>query len=78
MLYYDYSTWFLDAVKATGRDVTTDKLVKSLQASTFKGLSSYDVQHFRDNQIDPEWTQVDQVVKGNWVPKSQVLDAGKA
>lgn len=78
LLFYDYASWFFQAVQATGRDLTTEKLVKALQASSYKGASSYDTQRFKDNHIDPEWTQVEQVVGGHWVAKSKPIDPTKS
>jgi ABC-type branched-subunit amino acid transport system substrate-binding protein len=75
--FYDYASWFVQELNRAGRDVTTDKLVKALQTSSFKGLASYDTQHFADNHIAPEWTRVEQVVQGVWVPRSPVLDPSR-
>lgn len=76
--FYDYTSWFVQGLQAAGRDLTTDSLVKSLQASTFKGQSSYDTQRFKDNHVDPEWVRVEQVENGIWRPRSQIIDPAKA
>jgi branched-chain amino acid transport system substrate-binding protein len=76
--FHDYASWFVQELTRAGRDVTTDKLVKALQGSSFKGLASYDTQRFVDNHIAPEWTRVEQVVQGVWVPRSPVLDPSKS
>lgn len=75
--FYDYASWFVQELGRAGRDLSTDKLVKALQSSTFKGLASYDAQRFVDNHIGPEWTRVEQVVQGRWVARSPVLDPSK-
>ena len=75
--FYDYTSWFLQEVRNAGRDLTTEKLVKALQSSSFKGVASYDTQRFANNHIDPEWTRVEQVVKGRWTPRSSVVDPAK-
>jgi hypothetical protein len=75
--FYDYTSWFLQEVRNAGRDLTTEKLVKALQASTFKGVNSYDTQRFANNHIDPEWTRVEQVVQGRWTARSNVVDPAK-
>ena len=75
--FYDYTSWFLQEVGNAGRDLTTEKLVKALQASSFKGIASYDTQRFANNHIDPEWTRVEQVVQGHWTPRSSVIDPAK-
>lgn len=76
--FYDYASWFLQEVHNAGRDLTTEKLVKALQASTFKGVASYDTQRFANNHIDPEWTRVEQVVQGHWTARSGVVDPAKS
>jgi ABC-type branched-subunit amino acid transport system substrate-binding protein len=75
--FYDYTSWFLQEVNNAGRELTTEKLVKALQASTFKGVSSYDTQRFANNHIDPEWTRVEQVVQGRWTGRSSIVDPAK-
>jgi branched-chain amino acid transport system substrate-binding protein len=77
MIFYDYASWFLQEVHTAGRELTVDKLAKALQASTFKGLASYDTQRFRDNHIDPEWMQVEQISQGRWVARSGLIDPAK-
>jgi ABC-type branched-subunit amino acid transport system substrate-binding protein len=76
--FYDYTSWFLQEVRNAGRDLTTDKLVKALQTSSFKGVASYDTQRFANNHIDPEWTRVEQVVQGRWTARSSVVDPAKS
>lgn len=78
LAFYDWAGWFLQEVARAGRELTQDKLVKALQSSSFKGMSSYDTQHFAaDNHIAPEWTRVEQVVNGQWMPRSEILDPAK-
>ena len=78
LVFYDYASWFLQGLRATGRDLSTERLVKTLQASSFKGQASYDTQRFRDNHIDPEWCRVEQVVNGQWTPRSEIIDPAKS
>jgi hypothetical protein len=78
MIFYDYSDWLLQEVRNTGRDLTVERLTQALQASSFKGIVSYDTQHFSNNHIDPEWIRVEQVVQGQWVGRSDVLDPNKS
>ncbi len=78
LAFYDYAGWFLQEVTKAGRDLNHDKVIRALQASSFKGMSSYDAQRFVKNHIAPEWTRVEQVVKGQWIPRSGILDPGKA
>jgi branched-chain amino acid transport system substrate-binding protein len=76
-LYYAYMDWFLTAVQDTGRDLTVDKLLKTLQASNYKGFSSYEAQHFVGNHATPEWIQVEQLQKGRWVSQSPLINPAK-
>lgn len=78
LAFYDYASWFFQGVEAAGRTLTTDSLVKALQASKYRGLSSYDAQHYSNGHVDPEWIQVEQVVKGQWIGRSGVLDPAKS
>lgn len=76
--FYDYTSWFLQGVRAAGSDLTTDTLVKALQASSFKGHSTYETQRFKDNHVDPEWIRVEQVEGGFWRARSGVMDPVKS
>jgi ABC-type branched-subunit amino acid transport system substrate-binding protein len=78
LVFYDYASWFLQGLQATGKDLTTTNLAKALQSSTFKGESSYDTQRFKDNHVAPEWCRVEQVVNGQWIPRSEIIDPAKA
>ena len=78
MVFYDYAAWFLRAVQDVGQELTSDKLVQALQASSYRGIASYDTQRFASNHMDPEWMQVEQVVQGQWVARSAVIDPAKS
>jgi hypothetical protein len=78
LVFYDYASWFMQGLQATGKDLTTAGLVKTLQASSFKGESSYETQRFKDNHVDPEWCRVEQVVDGQWLPRSEIIDPAKS
>ena len=78
LAFYEYAGWFLQAVERAGRDLTQDRVVKTLQASSYKGMSLYDTQRFVDNHVAPEWTRVEQVIQGNWVARSPILDPAKS
>jgi ABC-type branched-subunit amino acid transport system substrate-binding protein len=72
--FYGYMDWFLSGVKEAGRDVTTEKVVKTLLASTYKGFASYEPQRFIGNHAFPEWVQVEQIEQGRWVRKSPLIN----
>jgi len=78
MVFYDYAAWFLRAVQDAGQELTSDRLVHALQASSYRGIASYDTQRFASNHMDPEWMQVEQVVQGQWVARSTVIDPAKS
>ncbi|MDM0082237.1 ABC transporter substrate-binding protein [Variovorax sp. J31P179] len=78
LVFYDYASWFMQGLQAAGKDLTTAGLVKTLQASSFKGESSYETQRFKDNHVDPEWCRVEQVVDGQWLPRSEIIDPAKS
>jgi len=75
--FYDYTSWFLQGVQGAGQGLTTEGVVRALQESSFKGLTSYDTQRFRNNHIDPEWTRVEQIEQGQWQPRSGLIDPAK-
>ena len=77
MLFYDYADWFLQEVNNVGRDLSADKLAQALAKSKFKGMASYDTQHFEHNHIAPEWIRVEQVTNGQWVGRSEVIDPAR-
>ena len=37
-----------------------------------------DTQRFKDNHIDPEWCRVEQVVNGQWTPRSEIIDPARS
>lgn len=78
LAFYDWAGWFLQEIARAGPNLTQDTLVKALQSSSFKGMSSYDTQHFgAGNHVAPEWTRLEEVVNGQWVARSDVLDPTK-
>ena len=75
VLSYAYTDWFLKGLANAGRDLTTDKAVKALQAMNYddKGLVMFGPKSFKSNHIDPEHVRVDQAVAGRWVPLSEIM-----
>ena len=75
LLSYAYTDWFLKGLTNAGRDLTTDKAVKALQAMSYddKGLVMFGPKSFKANHIDPEHVRVDQAVGGRWVPLSEIM-----
>jgi len=64
---YSYADWLLKGIQAAGRDLTTEKLVQVLQASSQEDFTTYARQTFKNNHIDPELVEIDQVKGGRWV-----------
>ena len=73
MLAYTYADMFVKGVQAAGRDLTADKAVKALQAVTTTGLVFYGPEGFKNNHLDPDFVEVDQVKNGKWVSVSPTL-----
>ena len=73
MLSYSYTDMFVKGLQAVGRDLTTDKAVKALQAITSTGLVFYGPEGFKNNHMDPDFVEVDQVKGGKWVTVSPTL-----
>ena len=73
MLAYTYADMFVKGVQAAGRDLTAEKAVKALQAVTTTGLVFYGPEGFKNNHLDPDFVEVDQVKNGKWVSVSPTL-----
>jgi branched-chain amino acid transport system substrate-binding protein len=73
MLSYSYTDMFVKGLQAAGRDLTTDKAVKALQGVTSTGLVFYGPEGFKNNHMDPDFVEVDQVKGGKWVTVSPTL-----
>lgn len=70
---YAYTTWFLSALQAAGRNLTTDGAVKALQASSHQDFTTYARLNFRANHINPELVSIDQVKGGKWTKVSDPM-----
>ncbi|MEO8859599.1 MAG: ABC transporter substrate-binding protein [Burkholderiaceae bacterium] len=74
LMAYAYTDIFVKAVQAAGRDLTTDKVVKALEAGKYDELLFYSTQSFnKDNHLSPEYVEIDQVKNGAWVPLTKPL-----
>jgi hypothetical protein len=60
-------------LQPAGRDVTTDKMVKELQSSTYSHPVLYDPKRFVNGHINPETVQVSQIKGGLWTPVSDKI-----
>lgn len=70
---YSYTDWFLKGLQAAGNDPTSDKLVKALQGTSQEDSSTYGKQTFKNNHIDPEMVEIDQIKGGRWVPVTKPM-----
>lgn len=73
LVSYDYTNMFVEAVRAAGRDLTTEKVVKYLQTHSFNDPVFYATQSFKGNHLEPEYVQVDLVKDGVWTRLSKTL-----
>ena len=64
---YSSMGWFIDALKATGRDLTTEKFAKTLQGVTHEDFTTYTRLGWKGNHAMPEQISINQVKGGRWV-----------
>jgi branched-chain amino acid transport system substrate-binding protein len=75
LLAYEYTDWLLKAIAATGKDLTAEKVSKTLQTLGYddKGMVFLGPKSFKNNHIDPESITIDQVKSGHWVTVSELI-----
>lgn len=64
---YSYTTWFVNALEAAGRDLTTEGFVAAAQATPHSDFTTYTEQRFEGNHAMPELVSIDQIQGGRWV-----------
>lgn len=76
LLAYVYTDWLLKGIAAAGRDLSADKVAKTLQTMEYSdgGLIFYRPVRFSGNHITPEPVQVDQARAGKWAPAGALVD----
>lgn len=72
-LAYAYADWFVKGMQAAGRNLSSDAMVKALQASSSDHPVFHGVKTFKGNHITPEQITVDQAKGGVWTAVSPVL-----
>lgn len=73
---YAYADWFVKALEAAGRNLTTERVAAALKQMTFNDIAFWGPSRMGpDNHLHPEPVRVTQVQKGQWVPVSPVLSA---
>ncbi len=78
ILAYAYTDWFIKGgLMPVGRDVTADRVMAALNASTGDHFIFYGKKHFVGGHIDPEDVQVEQVKDGAWTAVSKPMAPGK-
>jgi ABC-type branched-subunit amino acid transport system substrate-binding protein len=70
---YANADWFVKGLEAAGKDLTTEKAVKALQALTYDGTIYFSPKSFVNNQAEPQTVRIEQVQGGKWVPVSAPL-----
>jgi hypothetical protein len=61
-------------VEAAGKDVTTDKVIAALRATSITHPIFYDTKSFKNNQASPESVKVEQIKGGQWTAVSPLLN----
>ena len=74
LLAYAYTDWFVKAVEAAGRDLTTDKMVAALRGSSQSSPIFYDTKKFVNNHAMPESVKVEQIKGGAWTAVSPLFN----
>ena len=74
LLAYAYTDWFVKAVEAAGRDVTTDKVVAALRGLSQSSPIFYDTKKFVNNHAMPESVKVEQIKGGAWTAVSPLFN----
>jgi len=67
MSAYFFTDWFVQGVKAAGRDLDASKVVKELQRATFEDFVRFSKVSFKDNHLVPELIEIEQIKNGRWV-----------
>lgn len=73
MLAYAYADWFVKALDAAGKGLTTDTMKAALDKTTSDHMSFYGPRSFKSGHIDPEAIKIDMVKDGGWVPVTGVI-----
>jgi len=76
MVAYAYTDWFVKALEAAGRDLTTQKVVDVLKQMEFNDVGLWSSSRMGpDNHLRPEPVRIVQVQSGRWEPVSPLLTA---
>lgn len=65
---YSYTSWFIDALTAAGRDLTAESFIAAARATAHGDFTTYAEQRFENNHAMPELVSIDQIQGGRWVP----------
>ncbi len=74
LLAYSYTDMLVKAIQGAGRDLTSDKVVKALQAGNFDAPIFYAAQAFKGNHLSPEYVEIEQVKGGVWTSLTKPLN----
>jgi len=74
MMAYAYADWFVQALEAAGRDLTTEKLAAALKQMEYRDIAFWGPSRMAaDNHLRPEPIRIAQIQGGRWIPVSPVL-----
>jgi branched-chain amino acid transport system substrate-binding protein len=74
LLAYAYTDWFVNALQAAGRELTADKMVAALRATSGSNPIFYDTKRFVNNHAMPESVKVEQIKGGAWTAVSPLFN----
>ncbi|GIX15717.1 MAG: hypothetical protein KatS3mg118_3676 [Paracoccaceae bacterium] len=64
---FSYANWFLDALRAAGRELDAERFVAAARATTQADFTTYAPLSFVDNHAMPELVSIDRIVGGRWI-----------
>lgn len=70
---YSYTNWFLNALRAAGRDLTADSFAAAARATKHSDFTTYTELTFENNHAMPELVSIDQIQGGRWVPLTEAF-----
>ena len=68
---YSFTNWFLDSLRAAGRDLKTEAFTAAARATRHSDFTTYAEVGFENNHAMPELISIDQIQGGAWVPLTE-------
>lgn len=64
---YSYTSWFIAGLQATGRNLSSAGLAKTMPGVAHQDFTTFSRQTFSGNHVTPEMASIDQIRNGKWV-----------